>query len=161
MIKCEFWNQRKAVPITRRKPSPDKPLVAGVYPARVLSVVDVPRIQTHKEHPIPWSGSGPRKVSKARYEKDPKSRWTFLITSGSNTTVTVSVQTSQKLGERIQSAHWKMKPLRWVEAILDRPLGDDEFEWDDIAGCWCNVTLTTDRGRNKIKDVTPRDWDVV
>jgi hypothetical protein len=65
------------------------------------------------------------------------------------------------LDERIQSAHWKTKPLRWVEAILERPLqDDDEFEWDDLVGCWCNVTLATERGRNKIEDVSPRDREV-
>jgi hypothetical protein len=89
---------------------------------------------------------------------DPKWRWTFLIMSGRNTTATVSVQTSQKLREIIQSAPWKTKPLLWVEAILGRPLGDDEFEWEDLVGCWCKVTLITKRGRNIIDDVSPRDW---
>ena len=92
---------------------------------------------------------------------DPKWRWTFLIMSGGNTTATVSVQTSQKLRDSIQRPHWKTKPLRWVEAILGRPLEDDDFEWEDLEGRCCKVTLITKRGRNIIEDVFPRDSEVV
>ena len=112
---------------------------------------------------------------KPRYLLEPKWKWTFRVFPDNGPETDVTKTTRQRFsGKRpVSPERWsklsrknklyfstESKPFRWVEAILGRPLEpDDEFEWEDLVGCWCKVTLITKRGRNKIEDVSPRDWE--
>jgi hypothetical protein len=112
--------------------------------------------------------------------------WTFRVFPDSGLETDVTKTTTQKFSGKtlVSPERWsklsrknrlyfatESKPSRWVEAIMGRPFEADEadeadeaaegVDFDDLVGCWCEVTLITERGRNKIEDVLPRDSEVV
>ena len=110
-----------------------------------------------------------------RYESGKKFRWTFRIYTEDGRTVDVIQTTPAKLRKNRPvspelESYAQRKPgqfhgeesqaIHWVEAVLNRTLsGDWSFNDEDLVGCSCKVTLITRRGRNRIKNVTARDWE--
>ena len=149
--------------MTDDQQSPPAPLPAGIYRAQVVSIVVDERYETPEPTRTPirrvrvnWAPKLERKYTR-RAKRDarfpPQYIWTFDVSSSDGDILELTGRSSQKLGDNA-------KATQWAEAIMNRPRQPHErFEWEDLVGCWCNVTLITEDGRNKIKNVTPMNWE--
>jgi hypothetical protein len=151
--------------MTNNQQPASAPLPAGIYRAQVVSIVVDERNETPERTRtgiravrVNWAPKLERKYTrrpKSAARFPPQYIWTFDVSSSDGDIFTLTGHSSQKSGDNA-------KATRWEEAIMNRPRRSRErLNRENLVGCWCKVTVITEDGRNKIKDVTRRDWQVV
>jgi hypothetical protein len=107
-------------------------------------------------------------------KRKPEWDWTFLISLDDGTERMVTDHTSRRSTKRYplpkgykpqgrlnQTLYGEdSKAIQWFQAIVNEPLRSgyiyDVFE---AVGLACNVTLSVEKGRNRVVAVSRKDWD--